>query len=166
MTNTMLGTITFRALGIHARRILDFLLYEHASHAARENGNLSATYEQLEAWGLTAADIRKGFEELYVTGFVVLTKQGLRQAGGGEPSRFALTWLPTQATKIAEQPPSHVWRDVIARLGRAGVGNVAEARRWLKGEVAQHARGHRKIRRPTPHLQVVSPIIREARNGS
>lgn len=144
MTNTMYGSITFRALGIHARRILDFLLHEHASHAGRENGNLAATYEQLEQWGVTAADVRKGLAELYATGFVQLTKQGLRQAGGGEPSRYALTWLPMFAATTAEMPPSHYWQEVLGRLHRQKIGSVREARRWLKSETAGEARGKRK----------------------
>lgn len=69
--------------------------FEHASHAGRENGNFAATYQQLKTWGVTAADVRKGLAELYATSFVQQTRQGLRQAGGGEPSRYALTWLPT-----------------------------------------------------------------------
>jgi hypothetical protein len=49
MTSTMISSLTFRALGIHARRILDFLQVEHAAHGCKENGNLGATYRQLEA---------------------------------------------------------------------------------------------------------------------
>jgi hypothetical protein len=166
MTNTMAASITFRALGIHARRILDFLMCEHASHAGRQNGNLAAPYQQLETWGVTTADVRKGLAELYATGFVRLTKQGLRQAGGGEPSRYALTWLPTMASTTAEEPPSHDWTRVIDRLLKQGVGNVPQARRWLKQEIAGEVRGQRKKQRSTPHLQVVSPIACEARRAS
>lgn len=161
MTSTMLGSITFRALGINARRILDLLMHEHMAHGGQENGNLAATYRQLEAWGVTAADARKGLAELYATGFVRLTVQGLRQAGGGEPSRYALTWLPTGAASAQPQPPTHDWLAVIRHLNKAGVGNVAAARRWLKSEVKQFAR---RKRAPTPHLQVVSPLKREATN--
>jgi hypothetical protein len=165
MTNTMLGSITFRALGIHARRILDLLMYEHASHAGRENGNLAAPYQQLERWGVTAADVRKGFAELFATGFVRLTKQGMRQAGGGEPSKYALTWLPTRAGATGEEPPSHDWRGVLDSLQAAGVGNISQARRWLRAEVAGSQRGQNAARRSTPQLPVVSPITREARGA-
>ena len=162
-TNTMLGSITFRALGIHARRIMDLLNYEHASHAGRENGNLAATYRQLGTWGLTAADVRKGFAELIATGFVVVVKQGMRQDGGGEPSRYALTWLPRFATTRAEEPPTHEWLKVIERLQKRGIGNVRQARLWLKAEVASVSRRTARARRVTPHLQVVSPLNCEAR---
>jgi len=166
-TNVMLGSITFRALGIHARRILDFLLYEHASHAGRQNGNLGATYKQLGTWGVTAADVRKGLAELYVTGFVRLTHQGVRQAGGGDQSRYALTWLPTLAGSAGAQQPTHDWVDVLKSLGGRGVGSVAAARVWLREEVAGTKRGStaRGKQKPTPHLQVVSPITCEARTA-
>jgi hypothetical protein len=161
MTATMTGSITYQALGISARRILDFLLHEHASHGGRENGNLAAPYLQLERWGVTAADVRKGFAELIATGFVVVNKQGLRVAGGGTPSRYALTWLPTLAGTPSEQPPSHRWQEVIQQLGRDGVGSAVEARKWLRRQTEGSRRGQRK-RKPTPHLQVVSPLSCEA----
>jgi hypothetical protein len=163
MTNAMLGSITFRALGIHARRILDFLVYEHASHAGRENGNLAATYRQLERWGVTAADVRKGFAELTATGFVEVKHQGLRQAGGGEPSRYALTWLPNLAGTSRHEVPSHAWLDVLDKLRLERIGSVGEARRWLKAEVAGLQRRPKTTRSATPHLQAASPLICEAR---
>ena len=162
MTRTMLGSITYQSLGIHARRILDFLVSEHASHAGRENGNLAAPYAQLEAWGVTSADVRKGFAELTATGFVELTHQGLRQAGGGEPSRYALTWLPTLAGSPSQAAPSHAWKVVLAGMHRKEAGDVRATRAWLKREIAGSF-GPRKKAPPTPRLEVVSPIIRAAR---
>lgn len=164
LTTTMFGSITYRALGIHARRILDFLLYEHATHRGYENGRLAAPYRQLEKWGVTAADVRKGLEELYATGFVRLTHQGLRQDGGGEPSRYALTWLPTLVGSPNEGPATHDWLAVISRLGPKGVGTVSAARQWLKAETAAARRGTvaKARRRSTPHLALVSPLSRKA----
>ena len=164
----MLCTITYRSLGIHAVRILDFLMAEHAGNAGRENGNLAAPYLQLEAWGVTAADVRKGFEELFATGFVRLTRRGLRQNGGGEPSRYALTWLPAHAGSAREEVPTHDWQAVIKRLGTKGIGNVAAARQWLRDETRANQRTAKRAlpkQKPTPHLQVVSPLICEARNA-
>ncbi|WP_372783483.1 hypothetical protein [Phenylobacterium sp.] len=149
MTRTHLGAITFKALGINARRILDFLMYEHLQHAGRENGNLAASYRQLEAWGVTAADVRKGLAELTATGFVRVTSRGMRQAGGGEPSRYALTWLPTRSGSSDEAPPTQDWDDIIKGLEKLGVGNVIAARKWLKAEVAAHVR---KKSQPTSQL--------------
>jgi hypothetical protein len=129
----------------------------------RENGNLAAPYLQLEAWGVTTADIPKALAELYATGFVELTKHGMRQAGGGEPSRYALTWLPTFAGKADGRPPTNAWEKVIKRLGAEGVGTVAQARAWLKAEVAGARRGQSRKRPSTPQLQVASPLSCQVR---
>ncbi|WP_293682793.1 hypothetical protein [uncultured Phenylobacterium sp.] len=158
MTRTMLGAITFRALGISARRILDALLYEHMSNGGAENGNLGGTYEQLELWGVTAADVRKGYAELYATGFVRQTVQGYFAIGGQVQSRYALTWLPTGFGRAAI-PPKHEWLDVIGRLQKQGVGNVRAAKQWLRAEVADHGRGKRKV---AAQVQVLRPLKREA----
>lgn len=167
MTTAMLGSLTYRALGISARRILDFLLFEHAAHGGKENGNLGATYRQLEAWGVTAADVRKGFAELYAAGFVELTRQGARQAGGGEPSRYALSWLPTFHGSAEAAPPTHMWSRITTRLQREGRYNLQGVRAWMREQTADHKRREVVARKSklTPHLQVVSPINCEARKA-
>lgn len=155
VTSAMLGARTFRALGINARRILDFLMVEHASHAGRENGNLAAPYQQLAAWGVTLEDARKGLEELYATGFVELIHRGQRQAGGGEPSRYALTWLPTMVGSDSEAPPSQRWLSVIRDLDRSGVSNIPATKRWLRAQTSDFARRPRDQKQTaTPHLSV------------
>ena len=127
LTSTMLGSISFGALGVSALRILAFLLHEHACHGGAENGNLTATYIQLKQWGLTPADIRKGFAELRIIGFVDLTHQGLRVADGRDPSRYALTWYSTRgAFGEGVTPPSNRWQKVIKAFPRHRVGNVVE----------------------------------------
>lgn len=163
MTTAMLRSITYRSLSIHALRVLDFLRAEHIAHGQRENGNLAATYKQLQVWGVTAADVRTGFDELAVCGFVQTTVQGLRQAGGGEPSRYRLTWLPC-GWGVEATAPTHEWIKVVDRINREGVGSVAAAKRWLRGQVASRAGrvGRGPKRSPTSHLQVVSPLRCEA----
>ena len=144
----MLATITFRALGISARRILDAALYDHMNNGGAENGNLAMTYLQLDKWGVTQADIRKGLAELYATGFLRQTTQGKFTLAGKIPSRYALTWLPTGVWPSGE-PPTHDWAKIIERLSKQGVGSVAAAKLWLKGEVAEHMRGNPAARNRT-----------------
>jgi hypothetical protein len=158
MTRTMLGSLTYRSLSISARRILDRLLYEHSSHGGRENGNLACPYRQLDQWGVTLDDARRGFEELIVAGYVERTFQGLRQDGAGDPSRYALTWLPTLVGTPQEHAPTHRWLAVNEHLSRNGHGNLKAARRWLKDQVAGVGRGTANKQRPTPHLRIVSPL--------
>ncbi|MGH6987324.1 MAG: hypothetical protein ACRED9_10870 [Caulobacteraceae bacterium] len=142
----MIASLSYCALGVHARRILDFLMVEHVAHGGRENGRLAATYRQLERFGLTKADIRKGLAELELTGFVNITEQGWRQAGGGAPSRYALTWLPTMigAPDDAE-PATDAWKGVLTKMARDGVKDVRSARRWLKAALDRPSRAGRRL---------------------
>ena len=143
ITRDMAVSPTLAALGISARRILDALMIEHMSHAGRENGNLAVTYLQLEAFGVTKSDIHKGLAELVTCGFIRVTHQGLRVAGGGEPSRFALTWLPTYAGGPRAELATNDWQEILIRLTRKGIVSPRGARRWLHQEVrrAVPARG-------------------------
>jgi hypothetical protein len=143
MTKTQLASLTMRALGISARRILDALMVEHMAHGGKANGNLAATYEQLSSFGVTPADVRKGLAELIATGFIRQTKQGLFAMGGRIPSRYALTWLPT-GTGPDAGPPTHDWLTVIERLQRDHIATVPAVKKWLRVEVAAHARGEKR----------------------
>ena len=158
----MLGSITFRALGIHALRVLAFLQYEHAAHGGKVNGSLGAPYLQLETWGVTSDDVSKGLAELTATGFVRRTSMGFRRSGGGEPSRYALTWLPTHAGSTAEgKPPTHDWRTVLETLHVSQIGNVQAARAWLRSQTGRARRSpaerakrlHPVDIEGTPHLR-------------
>jgi hypothetical protein len=167
MTRTMLGAITYRALSIHARRVLEFLLMEHMGHAGRENGNLGASYLQLEAWGVSTGDVSKGIGELEAAGFIRCTWKAKRQAHGtAPPSTYALTWYPTHYGTRHEGKATHDWLDVIVALGKGGIGTVAGARQWLKEQTSDVGRGKRRRARAlqlqTSHLSVVPPDICEA----
>jgi len=160
MTSTMMGALTFRALSIAARRILDRLHVEHMAHAGMENGALVVTYDQFEEWGVTRDDIRRGLEELYVTGFVEQTRQGFRVASSKTPSLYALTWLPTHAGDIAQAtPPSHLWMAVLDRLRTEGTFTLKSIKKWLSVQTADTRRGHGRKRSTSPHLRPV-PVLK------
>jgi len=157
ITHNMLASIAYQALGIHARRILDFLMCENMSHAGCENGRLHAPYLQLARFGVTGDDISRGFEELFVAGLVIKTRQGLRIAGGGAPSLYALTWLPTLLGSPDEQPATNDWRRAVRWMNRDGVGSVSEARSWLRDQTAHLRRGGRRKWRSTQQMRTASP---------
>lgn len=144
LPNDMLNCPSFAALSITARRILDLLIIEYLSHAGTENGNIAATYRQLEAYGVSKADIRKGLAELELCGFIQKTFQGLRIANGGDPSRYALTWLPTMRTSPAAKVATDDWRETMVGLRKAGINDARKVRVWLKRELKHHARGRKK----------------------
>src|SRR5277367_1080193 len=63
LTGELLVSHAWRARSINARRLIDRLLVEHCNHAGRENGHLTATHEQLRAYGMTAESVRPAIEE-------------------------------------------------------------------------------------------------------
>lgn len=156
-TKVMLGTLTHMALSISARRVLDFLKYEHCAHNGEENGNLVAPYRQLAAWGVTEDDIPHAFAELTITGWVEQTKQGFRIAGSPEPSRFALTWLATGKPGPGQKPASNKWRAVQEQLSNAGINTLPKVRRWLKGVTADKRRGTSRKRATPPQMRERRP---------
>jgi len=171
---------TFQSLGITARRILDFLIIENTGHGGLENGNLCAPYEQLGEWGCTEDDVRKGLEELYLTGFVEQRVVGYRIAGGGDPSRYALTWMPAVAASANDVhdltvaarrsrlvPPSHPWLKVVDRLQKSGIVGTRATRAWLREETKHLSRAARAKQRAEEKLageenQNVTPHMRAA----
>lgn len=95
----------WRAMSVNSRRLINFLQIENQRHAARENGNLIATYDQLVVYGLTRSEIRPAIEEARFLGLVRFERGG-RWAGTNQPSRFRLTYY---ADKDGN-PPTNEWR--------------------------------------------------------
>jgi hypothetical protein len=151
----MVASPAYQALSVVSRRFLDFLAFEHSVQGGQENGNLAAPYRQLVRFGLTRADIRKGRAETELLGFVVLTKLGLRQAGGGEPARYRLTWLWTCAGPL-DIAPTDDWRVRAADLRRKGVSSVRQVRAWLKETLAEEGIGRAARRRQPPARDIDS----------
>jgi hypothetical protein len=100
MPRSLLESPAWRALGIHARRLVDFLLIEHLSHGGRHNGALVAPRRQLESFGIGSHFISAAVAEAEHVGVI----DHIRGVGRA-PSRYALTWLP-----MGDTPPTHRWR--------------------------------------------------------
>jgi len=107
-TIEMLRSPAWRVLSLSARRILDRIEIELASHGGRDNGRLPVTYANLKAYGICNRDaIAGGKRELRALGFV----ESIRgHAGNGEfrrPTLFRLTYLPAYG-----KSPTHEWRRI------------------------------------------------------
>ena len=89
LTREILASDAWKSLGVNARRFLDFLLIEHMNHAGTENGNLRATYGQLEAFGVGAKYVSAAIAEAEAVGLIDAHRGGMRTA-----TIFTLTWLP------------------------------------------------------------------------
>jgi len=114
----MKASPAWKALGINARRFIDFLEIEHRNHGGRENGNLKATYDQLVSFGLSRSEIKSAIDEVVIFGFVKVIVQGGRWANSNQPSVYRLTFYASRDAN----PPSNEWK-----------GKTEEAiKRWKK----------------------------------
>ena len=105
MTRELMASAAWRARSINTARLLDFLCVEHMNHAATENGNLKATYDQLVAHGLTRSEIRTAIEEAKFLGLIRF-KRGGRWASTNQPSTYRLTFLADRDGN----PPTNDWK--------------------------------------------------------
>jgi len=105
LTREVLSSPSWMAMSANARRLVDFLLLEHLSHAGTENGNLAATHKQLEIYGLTRNCIAGAVEECVFLGLVRFERGG-RWGFTNKPSRFRLTFYPDKN----ENPATNEWK--------------------------------------------------------
>jgi len=105
-TTDMLCSPAWKAMGINARRFIDFLEVEHRNHAGKENGNLKATYDQLVSFGLSRCKIRSAIKEAAFLGLIQVVTQGGRWAETNQPSVYRLTFY---ARKDAS-PATNEWK--------------------------------------------------------
>src|SRR5271166_386134 len=66
----LIDSDAWRALGINARRFLDFLMIEHMRHGGRANGKLLAPRRQIERFGIGSHFVSGAIEEAEHLGFV------------------------------------------------------------------------------------------------
>ena len=108
-TIAMLRSPAMRALSLSARRILDRIEIELASHGGRDNAKLPVTFCNFEKFGIgNRSAIARGIREVCALGFVELTRPG--RAGNGEfriSNLFRLTYLPAHG-----KGPTHEWRQI------------------------------------------------------
>jgi hypothetical protein len=95
----------WRKQNLMCRRLIDFLMLEQMAHGGTKNGDLLATYEQLEEFGLRDNSIAGAIREAEQRG-LVSCRHGTRNI----PSRFTLTWLPHRDGT----PASNRWREYRA----------------------------------------------------
>jgi hypothetical protein len=111
-TRELLNSDAWRALGLNARRFIDFLLIEHMKHGGKANGRLVAPWRQLRKFGIGDHFIAAAVEQCEQVGLV-----DCRRGVGRRPTLFSLTWLP----RCDGAPPSNRWRtyqtEIIAQFG-------------------------------------------------
>jgi len=97
MPRALLMSDAWRGMTSHCRKLIDFLLVDHANNAGRENGRLQATYNQLVVAGLGRKHISRAIREAENRGLIeVMVTGGLFGADARKTaSRYRLTWIGT-----------------------------------------------------------------------
>jgi hypothetical protein len=96
------------ALSLSARRMLDRIEIELASHGGTDNGKLPVTYDDFYTFGIHRHAIAPGMRELVALGFIEITERG--RAGNAEyrrPNLFRLTYRD-----LNRAAPTHEWRRI------------------------------------------------------
>lgn len=111
LPKSLLGSIAWRGLNSPGRRFVDFLMFEHVSHAGTENGFLKAPYTQLEEFGISSRDISGAIDVALTFGIGERTKEGERLAGKRGVALYAFPWLP----RADGLPQSYPYRLISAK---------------------------------------------------
>ena len=100
----MISSPAFCVLSLSARRVLDRLEIELASHGGTSNGKLPVTFADFHRYGIDYNAIAPAIREVVALGFVEITKKG--RAGNEEyrsPNIFRLTYRHTDYANSTEE---------------------------------------------------------------
>lgn len=112
-SRALLSSDAWRSMGIHCRKLIEFLEIEHMNHAGLENGNLFATYKQLEKFGINRRYINSAICEAEQKGLIIVERGARKKVNESFPNKFTLTYLRS-VEKINNCPyyytPSNEWK--------------------------------------------------------
>jgi hypothetical protein len=91
-----------------ARQLLDRVVIEHLSHGGTQNGELTVTYDNFVAYGLSSRRLTaQAIRVAVALGFLDVTVKGIRSFGGARrASQYGLSWLP----RSDRTPASNRWQ--------------------------------------------------------
>lgn len=117
-------------LSPHAHRLFNFLLAEHASHHAKQNGALRATYDQVaRLMGVPRKYVSAALWELEAMGLVRTMQHGGRNAA----SRYRLTafaWMDGETYR----GPTDEWRKISPAQAKGIAADAAKMRAAASGK--------------------------------
>jgi len=98
-----------RGKDVNVARLIDFLETEHLQHAGQANGNLGATYDQLEAFGIQRKNIKGAIAKAHGLGLAIPKASRDPATGRLTITRFRLTYLAFHENGYW-QAPLDEWR--------------------------------------------------------
>jgi hypothetical protein len=120
----MIASPAFRVLSLSARRVLDRLEIEFASHGGTENGRLPVTFDDFVRFGIHRHSIAPAVRELEMLGLAEVTERG--RAGNAEfrtPNRFRITYRYTD-----HAPSTDEWKRIATLEQAQGLAEAARSR--------------------------------------
>lgn len=93
-TYELLNSAPFRGASIGCRRLLDFLMLENMEHEGKNNGNLKAPYDQLEAFGIPRNSIKRTITEAEKLGLIEVNWGQRESYNKRYMNTYKLTFLP------------------------------------------------------------------------
>lgn len=120
----LLNSAAWAAMSMQLRKLIDALMAEHAAHGGTENGNLKATYDQLQARGIRREPLLDTVLEGRALGLIEVAR-GQRSYGSRmTPSIYRLTWLGTPDGLS----PTNEWKSIKnAEEAEVRIRNAFEA---------------------------------------
>lgn len=97
---SVMGTQQYVELRSSEKALLLELAFQYCGY---NNGNLTACYSVMKKRGWASASLWRAYSGLVHAGFVVVTRQGIKQRGC--PTLLALTYQPI------DKPPEHIRYD-------------------------------------------------------
>ncbi|MCB2081951.1 MAG: hypothetical protein H6908_00670 [Hyphomicrobiales bacterium] len=129
VTQEMLFSPAWRGMSINCRRLMDFLMLEHMAHAGTENGNLYATYDQLEAFGIPRRLVHRTLTEAERLGLVLIERGGRKNQYHTHPTRFTLTCYPAL---YADSTGRRLYAEAGHQWRRTTWDDVTAIRAWMQ----------------------------------
>src|SRR5690349_11865422 len=113
--------------------LVNFLVREHLRHGGRENGSLVAPYSQLQSYGdrggrIRTPEILPTINRTKALGLIRVMPGGHRKG----PSRYALTWLPTQDGKKPSRDYLGVAPETIRAIAEGRKQKQRRSTSWTK----------------------------------
>jgi hypothetical protein len=124
LPSALLNSPAWLAMSPQCRKFVETLMAEFCAHGGMENGNLKATYDQIEARGVRRKIVLKLVVEAEALG-IAQAKRGQRSYGSRmAPSTYRLTWYGTPDGLMA----THDWKAIkTTEEAKIRVQNALEA---------------------------------------
>ena len=119
-TIRMIRSPAWCAMSLSARRVLDRLEIELASHGGTDNGKLPCTYDDFQRYGILRHAIGPAIREAAALGFLEITVPG--RAGNADwrkPNVFRLTYRITTNAKPTDEWALITTEEEAAEIARA-----------------------------------------------